>query len=185
MPNSPKKERRRERLAAAREEEIRRALSTPRRLSERIPGSGFRIVQVALLPSFDHARCFEICEASSFDGALDSEAWPSVGPRNLTLRVSAGERPGSKHVVGHQIVAAPPLALVEFLRRLAATPIVVVPAAPTYGTADGIRIHVAICTGEAEATFRWVQGHVPSQWLELDRLAREFLSECDVWLGTV
>lgn len=94
---SNKTERRQQRLAAEREEELRRALTTPRHFSEQIPGAGFRILQVARVPAFELTRCFEICEAVA---PLSLGAETVARDRLLSLRLSVGAEPGSALVMG-------------------------------------------------------------------------------------
>jgi hypothetical protein len=179
---SSKKERRAQHLAAERAEQLRIALTTPRRLSARSP-TGYRLLQVARVPSFDHTRCFEICAGPSTAIAVDANAEASSPIHELTLRLSVGDKPGSKLVVGHHLVAVPPAMLADFCDRFAAVEITAGCAPPSYMTADGVRISVAITCGQSEATFRWVEDDAPPQWAELDRLAREFLRQCDLLLA--
>lgn len=84
---------------------------------------------------------------------------------------------------GHEIVPAPSELLTGFCDRFAAVQLAATCTPPAYATLDGVRIYVAFASGQAEATFRWVEGDAPPQWLELDRLAHAFLYECEVLLG--
>ncbi len=179
-----KTERRQQRLAAAREEAFQHAVTTPRPLSAHLPSVGIRIVQVARMPAFDLARCFEICEGPSTAEALEEAPEASLERGHLRLRLAVGDKPGSKLVVGSQLVAAPEALLAEFCARFARVRIATVIAAPAYFTADGVRLHLTVASGQAEATFRWAEDDAPAQWAELAELATEFLQQCDRLLGS-
>ena len=181
VPGPNKTERRRQRLAEERAEALRNALATPRPLSRGMPSGGLRALQVARLPSFELARCFEICAQPG--NVVIGEA-PVTAERQLSLRLSVGSKPGSKLFIGHELVAAPAEVLASFCDRFSALELSVSCSAPEYSTADGVRIHVAIASAQAEATFRWVEGDVPRGWLELDDLARTFLHECELLVAS-
>jgi len=171
---SLKSTRRAERLRAAEVEELRRATETPREFSQHIGfrGSGSLQCQIARIPSFTPARCFDVRrEGTDWDPTAPS---PSQG--RLRLFRSEGTAPDSRLVVGYQELAAPEGTLETFLGRLARVQIPMAAEASAYGVADGSRLEVAVCCRLAILRVTWVEDDAHGAFAELEQIAKEMLA---------
>lgn len=170
---SAKRTRRAERLHAADVEDFRRSRETPREIAQDIffRGSGLLACQIARIPSFTLARCFDVRRGGT---GAPSPIEPS--PDRLRLFRAEGTAPGSRLVVGYEELAVPEGTLESFLTRLARVQIPMLAEQSTYGVADGSRLEVAVSNRLALLRVTWVEDDAPAALAELEQIAKEMLS---------
>lgn len=167
--NSPnKKERRRERLKQAHEEQLAREMARVRRVDEDFHARlivGFRRVQVFVLPSFDVVRSWDVREGSG--AARDGLAlYYSEGPAGQAEVLSPGYRR----------VACPSDVLAGFVDRLSAMRVCPVPPPLTHSGLDGAIYGVSIFGDlRAECRLRWWD-EPPADWADVGVVVREMIT---------